>query len=194
MNPLNIYMIGVGGQGIGLLSDVLARACVSAGYSVRGCDTHGLAQRGGTVSSHLRIGKTLFGPRVPPGKADLVIGLEKLEALRGTRSMLRNGGTVVVYDTEYQPIHVRMKQGDYPKEGELESAVRERKGALRLVHLPDLVDPRMQNVALIGCIASLGVIDGVGVDVFQGAIEQAVPEKVLAQNLSVFEKAFSETK
>ena len=47
MKSMNIYMAGVGGQGIGLLSDVLARACVQAGYSIRGCDTHGLAQRGG---------------------------------------------------------------------------------------------------------------------------------------------------
>ena len=66
MKPMNIYMAGVGGQGIGLLAEVLTRACVAAGYNVRGCDTHGLAHRGGVVVSHLRIGKDLLGPRVPP--------------------------------------------------------------------------------------------------------------------------------
>ncbi|GAG76749.1 unnamed protein product, partial [marine sediment metagenome] len=107
MKPMNIYLTGVGGQGIGLLSDVLALACVRAGYRVRGCDTHGLAQRGGTVVSHLRIGDSLFGPRVPPGQADLVVGLERLEALRAARAMLKSGGRLLYYDAVYQPIHVR---------------------------------------------------------------------------------------
>ena len=68
MKSLNIYLTGVGGQGIGLLTKILTRACTIAGYRVRGCDTHGLAQRGGTVVSHLRIGDELFIPRVPLDK------------------------------------------------------------------------------------------------------------------------------
>ena len=72
----DIYMTGVGGQGIGLLAEALARAVDRAGLSVRGCDTHGLAQRGGIVSSHLRIGASAHSPLVSPGRADLVIALE----------------------------------------------------------------------------------------------------------------------
>jgi indolepyruvate ferredoxin oxidoreductase beta subunit len=186
MKPMNIYMSGVGGQGIGLLSDVLARACVLAGYNIRGCDTHGLAQRGGVVVSHLRIGKELFGPRVPPRLADLVVGLERLEALRATRTMLRPGGTVVYYETTYQPIHVRTKQAEYPSSEELVSAVQGLNGILEPVHISELPDPRMQNVALIGRIASLGAIEDVTTEIFEKALGDAVPPKVKDANMAVF--------
>jgi indolepyruvate ferredoxin oxidoreductase beta subunit len=189
MKSMNIYMAGVGGQGIGLLSDVLARACVQAGYSIRGCDTHGLAQRGGVVVSHLRIGTELFGPRVPPKKADLVVGLERLEALRATRTMLKPGGTVVYYETTYQPISVRTKHSEYPGYDELVSAVQELNGTLEQVQIGDLPDPRMQNVALIGRIAGLKAIEDVTTDIFEQAIVNAVPPKVKDANMAVFKKA-----
>ena len=69
MREFNIYMAGVGGQGIGLLADVLTRACMAAGHRVLGADTHGLAQRGGIVISHLRLGDLPCTPRVPAGEA-----------------------------------------------------------------------------------------------------------------------------
>ena len=68
MKSMNIYLCGVGGQGIGLLSEVMIRTALSAGYNVMGADTHGLAQRGGTVVSHLRIGPEVFTPLVPEGQ------------------------------------------------------------------------------------------------------------------------------
>ena len=189
MKSMNIYMAGVGGQGIGLLSDVLARACVQAGYSIRGCDTHGLAQRGGVVVSHLRIGTELFGPRVPPKKADLVVGLERMEALRATRTMLKPGGTVVYYETTYQPIPVRTKHSEYPGYDELVSAVQELNGTLEQVQISELPDPRMQNVALIGRIAGLKAIEDVTTDIFEQAIVNAVPPKVKDANMAVFKEA-----
>ena len=96
---MNLFICGVGGQGIGLLTEVLSRACLKAGLVVHGCDTHGLAQRGGVVASHLRLGTDLRTPRVPPGQADLVIGLERLEALRGARLYLKPGGVVLFYES-----------------------------------------------------------------------------------------------
>jgi len=69
----NIFMAGVGGQGIGLLAELMARAADYAGWKVRACDTHGLAQRGGMVTSHLRLGDS-NSPLVPDGRADLVTG------------------------------------------------------------------------------------------------------------------------
>ncbi|MCP4200047.1 MAG: pyruvate ferredoxin oxidoreductase [Proteobacteria bacterium] len=189
MKPMNIYMAGVGGQGIGLLSDVLTRACVLAGYNVRGCDTHGLAQRGGVVVSHLRIGKELFGPRVPPRLADLVVGLERLEALRATRAMLKPGGTVVYYETTYQPIAVRTKEFEYPSTDELVSAVQGLNGKLEQVQISELPDPRMQNVALIGRIASLKAIEDVTTGIFEQALVNALPPKVKEANMAVFKEA-----
>jgi indolepyruvate ferredoxin oxidoreductase beta subunit len=95
MSLFNIYMCGVGGQGIGMLSEVLSRACLDAGHKITGCDTHGLAQRGGIVVSHLRLGDGARTPRVPDRSADLVIALERLEALRAADAMLTGNGTVI---------------------------------------------------------------------------------------------------
>lgn len=189
MKSLNIYLTGVGGQGIGLLTKILTRACTIAGYRVRGCDTHGLAQRGGTVISHLRIGDELFTPRVPVGQADVVIGLERLEALRAAVTMLRDSGRVVYYDAMYQPISVRMGEAKYPDGEELELVVKKRGGRLERVLLDDLKDPRMQNVALLGRVASTGAIEGVTNEVLSQALTETLPAKILEANMAVFNKA-----
>lgn len=189
MKTMNIYLCGVGGQGIGMLSDVLALACRQAGYQIKGCDTHGLAQRHGTVVSHLRVGDRLHVPRVPAGEADVVVGLERLEALRAASSMLKESGTLVYYDSVYQPIHVRMGVEKYPPAEELEAVAREKKVELHRVYLESLTDPRMQNVALLGRLASLEVIPKVGVDVVENALKQKLPEKIMEMNLAVYRQA-----
>ena len=189
MKAMDIYLCGVGGQGIGLLAEVLTQACLAAGYQVRACDTHGLAQRHGTVVSHLRIGEKLFTPQVPPGAADLVVGLERLEALRGAVRMLKPGGTVVYYDTVYQPIFVRLGQAAYPSVEDLEQAVKARGGRVERVHMDGLPDPRMQNVVLLARLGALKVIPGVDAGVMERALREGVPARLRDANLAVFQKA-----
>jgi indolepyruvate ferredoxin oxidoreductase beta subunit len=188
MNAMNLYLCGVGGPGIGLLAEVMAQAALTAGYPVRGSDTHGLAQRHGTVVSHLRLGDALFAPRVPPGRADLVIGLERLETLRGVLKMLRPGGAVAYYDTTYQPIFVRMGEAAYPTHEELAAAVAARGGTLERVHLDDLADMRMQNAALLGRLGAIGAVPGVTVAVLETALREAVPPAAWEKNLAVFRR------
>ena len=189
MSSFNIYMCGVGGQGIGMLAEVLSRACLDAGHKIMGCDTHGLAQRGGIVVSHLRIGVEARTPRVPDGNADLVIALERLEALRAADAMLASGGTVIYYDTIYQPIHVRMGKTNYPEADALEEKVKTRGGKVERVQLDGIEDPRMQNVALLGRLAATGVVEGVSAQIIEQALRDALPVKALAANLAVFEQA-----
>jgi indolepyruvate ferredoxin oxidoreductase beta subunit len=189
ITELNIYLCGVGGQGIGLLAEVLGQACLAAGHPVRGCDTHGLAQRHGTVVSHLRLGPAALMPRVPAGRAHLVVGLERLEALRAVKPMLGQGGTVVYYDTVYQPIHVRMGRNRYPDTADLEQAVAARGGRLERVFFDDLADPRMQNVALLGRVVGTGVIEGLTMAAAETALAAAVPARLLDENLAVFRRA-----
>lgn len=191
MKPLNIYMCGVGGQGIGLLAHVVTLACIGAGYKVRGCDTHGLAQRHGTVSSHLRLGEDAYTPRVSPGRADLVLGLERLEALRGIRLMLKPGGTAIYYDVAYQPISVRVGSTSYPTTADIESAVMAYKGRLERVYDESLVDPRMQNVALLGRMAVVGPIDGVTPKILEDALTDTLPSNVREANLELFRRVAS---
>jgi indolepyruvate ferredoxin oxidoreductase beta subunit len=185
----NIYLCGVGGQGIGLLAEVLIRSCMEGGHNVKGVDTHGLAQRGGIVVSHIKLGPKLFTPRITPGTADIVIGLEMLEAYRAAVAMLREGGTVVYYDSEYQPIHVRMGRAEYPTHAQFLAVVQAKGGHLERVDIPDLPDPRMQNTALLGRVAHMGLIPGVTAEVIEHHLVSVVPKAALQVNLEVFHKA-----
>src|SRR6056297_2046692 len=112
---INIYMIGVGGQGIGLLSEVLIRAADYSGLNVRGVDTHGLAQRGGTVKSFIRLGENIYSPLIKKGNANLVISMERHEALRGMNNYLMNNGTLIYYDAMWQPLSIRLKNNEVIK-------------------------------------------------------------------------------
>ncbi len=187
----NIYLSGVGGQGIGLLAEVLGQSCLAAGHRVRGCDTHGLAQRHGTVVSHIRLGEAARMPRVPLGEADLILGLERLETLRAVTPMLRQGGVAIYYDTVYQPIHVRMKLAEYPGHAELAAAVEKKNGRLERVFVEDLAEPRMQNVALFGRAIGTGAVPGVNAETAEKALAEAVPRKLREENLAVFRAASS---
>lgn len=98
----NVLICGVGGQGTVLAAKVLSQAALSKGKQVLSAETIGMAQRGGSVTSHVRIGKNAFSPLIPVGKADLIIAFEAAEAVRNI-SFLKKGGTVVVNDKIVQP-------------------------------------------------------------------------------------------
>lgn len=189
MRSYNIYMCGVGGQGIGVLAEVMIQACLAAGYNVKGVDTHGLAQRGGIVVSHLRLGEKLFTPRIAPGGADVILALERLEAYRAITSMAKQGGTAVYYDLEFQPIHVRMGNFKYPSPEDLEAAAAARDVKVERVYIKDLPDVRMQNTALMGRLGQLGVIEGVTSEIIEGSLRKVLPEWVLEKNLEIFNSA-----
>jgi indolepyruvate ferredoxin oxidoreductase, beta subunit len=194
VKPLNIYLCGVGGQGIGLLAEIMIQSCLAAGHTVRGVDTHGLAQRGGIVSSHIRLGSGVHAPKIAPGEADLVLGLERLEAYRAVVSMLREGGSVVYYDCEYQPIHVRMGKAHYPTVVELEEAAAQRGGRVERVLIDNLPDVRMQNVALLGRLAALGAVEGLSAAIIEEQLAGVLPAAALEANLAVLRQAAAQVK
>lgn len=185
----NVYLCGVGGQGIGLLAAALAQAAARAGLEVRACDTHGLAQRGGVVSSHIRIGADALTPLCPEGGADLVLALERLEALRGAAQYLKKGGKVVYYDTAYQPVSVRTGQAAYPTAADVEKEAAALGGAAVAVNLGEIRDPRMQNSALLGKVAALGVIPGLPAAAIEEVLKEIAPPAVLQENLDLFRAA-----
>jgi indolepyruvate ferredoxin oxidoreductase beta subunit len=185
----NIYVCGVGGPGGGLLAAALAVAADKAGLPARACDTHGLAQRGGVVSSHIRLGADALTPLVPPGGADLVLALERLEGLRGAQQYLKKGGKLVYYDAEYQPVSARMGEASYPSSGEVAKEVAELGGAVHAVSVPELRDPRMQNSALLGRLAALEAVPGLPAAVIEEVLKEMLPPALLAENLEIFGKA-----
>ncbi len=189
MPVFNIYLIGVGGQGIGLLSEIILRAADHAGRPVRAVDTHGLAQRGGSVVSQVRLGAAAHAPLIRAGEADLVIALERHEALRAVAGMARAGGTLVYYDTAWQPLPVRLGQDEEISAAAIEAACRQRRVLPLRVRVEQLPDPRMQNMAVLACVQRRGLIAGLSEVHYLAAMEDLMAGGMLERNRRIFQTA-----
>ncbi len=187
MTKLDIYMTGVGGQGIGMLSEVLIRAADHAGLIAKGVDTHGLAQRGGVVVSYLRIGKGANSPLIEPGQADLVVALERHEALRGMQTMLKKDGKLIYYNTVWQPLDVRLNKAQEVSAEDILQKAETRGITVYEVSCVTLPDNRMQNMALLGGIAQQELINGVTNHHYKAAMGDLMQGAMLESNLDVFQ-------
>jgi indolepyruvate ferredoxin oxidoreductase beta subunit len=183
----DIFVIGVGGQGIGLLSETLIRAADHAGKPVRGVDTHGLAQRGGMVASHVRIGAGAHSPLVMAGQAEMVVALERHEALRGMNLYLQDGGTLVYYDAVWQPLNVRLKKEAAVTPAVIAGACQARGIREARVFRDGLADPRMQNVAVLAEICRLNLIPGLDDGHVRAALGDLLTGAVLEKNLALLD-------
>jgi len=110
---LNVLLAGIGGQGVLTASQLLAEAAVRAGYDVKKSEVHGMAQRGGVVTSHVRIGRKVYSPIISRGEADLLVAFEEAEALRW-RSEVRSGGSLIVNCLQVAPPVVNLGLFKYP--------------------------------------------------------------------------------
>ncbi len=188
MDAFNIHLTGVGGQGIGLLSEVILRAADHAGHAVKGVDTHGLAQRGGIVTSQIRIGKSVFSPLIPAGTADLVISLERHEALRGLNDLLRDGGVLVYYNTVWQPLEVRLHQSA-GVDAEVIAAECARRSITEVrVWDETLKDARMQNMVILAMVAKRRLIPAVDTTHYEQAMEDLMAGTMLEKNRAIFRR------
>ena len=184
---MNIYMTGVGGQGIGLLSEVLLRALDHGGKTVRGVDTHGLAQRGGIVVSQIRTGEGEFPPLITPGEADIVLSLERHEALRAADTFLADGGTLAYYDAVWQPYSVRSGAVQEVTVEQIDEYCKSRSIKVFRVKRNDLPDPRMQNTALLNEILLSNIIPGLTRQHLTEAYTDLLQGSALAKNLSLLD-------
>lgn len=184
----NIYINGVGGQGIGVLSAVIGESLIAAGYEVLGCDTHGLAQRHGSVSSQIRAGSEIYHPLIEENEADIVLSLERLEALRAAENFLRPGGDLIFYDSIYQPIAVRTGEKEYPEPEDIENICALKKAHLHRIKIEGLEDFRKQNTAIIARFISLGRIPGLTHEIAIEKLKDYVKYD-LQENLKIYEIA-----
>ena len=118
MKKQDILMVGVGGQGTILASDILGEAALAAGYDVKKTDTLGMAQRGGSVVSHVRIAEQVWSPLIKEGEADIMLAFEKLEAARWGR-YLRPGGVAIINNHAMPPLSVSLGTHRYPDDEEV---------------------------------------------------------------------------
>ena len=113
IEPTNILVAGIGGQGVMTAAEILAQTALSLGFDVKKTEVAGMAQRGGVVTSHVRFGEKVNSPAIPDGEADLVIGFEPAEAARWL-DQLKPGGVVLVNQARQEPPIVSIGLFDYP--------------------------------------------------------------------------------
>ncbi len=188
MKTFNVYLTGVGGQGIGLISEVILRAADHAGHRVKSVDTHGLAQRGGIVVSQIRMGDRIHSPLISEGRADLAISLERHEALRAAEVVLKKNGDLIYYDTVWQPLPVRLGEAGEVSADDIRRRCKERGMRVLSVFDPELPDIRMQNMAVLGEIARHRLISGVDLPHYRSAMDDLMTGKMLEGNQAIFER------
>lgn len=110
----NILLVGVGGQGTILASKILSSGLLEAGYDVKMSEVHGMAQRGGSVTTQIRFGQKVFSPIIGKGQADIIVSFEKMEALRWIE-YLKVGGKIVVNDYEIPSAPILVGKEKYPE-------------------------------------------------------------------------------
>lgn len=187
MKAFNIYLTGVGGQGIGLLSEILLRGADHAGFKVKSVDTHGLAQRGGVVISQLRLGGRAYSPLIFQNEADLVVALECHEALRATNMALKDGGTLIYYNTSWQPLEVRLNLAEPVSRALINKQCQKRNIRDISVFKADLKDVRLQNIVLLANIDKYSLIPGVKKVHYIQAMEDLLEGRLLETNIEMFE-------
>ena len=179
---INVLMAGVGGQGVLLASETLALAALAEGLEAKQSEVHGVAQRGGSVVSHVRFGPRVFSPLIRCGEVDLLYSGETLEALRYAH-YLKPGGTVVMSDQIIHPIRYPGEtEQQYPEDvpGFLRGKGYEVIVVPALQTALDLGDKRCANIVLLGVVTQLLDLKP---DSWTGAIRQRFPAKIHDLNL-----------
>jgi indolepyruvate ferredoxin oxidoreductase beta subunit len=183
----SFILAGVGGQGTILASNVLAEVALAAGFDVKKSEVHGMAQRGGTVNTHVRWdSERVYSPLVGLGEADMLLAFEEAEALRYA-DYLKPGGAAVVNQHTIKPITVTSGGAPYPTEVDLQAVYAELTDRLHLVPgtaiARDLGNARAANVVLIGALSTFLDIPP---QTWLGVIEARIPAKYVELNREAF--------
>jgi indolepyruvate ferredoxin oxidoreductase beta subunit len=163
---------GVGGQGTVLASKLIAVAAIKKGFDVRTTETIGMAQRGGSVYGHVRIGENIFSPIIPVGRADALIGFESAETVRQL-PFLRNDGAVIVYNSGNNDMI------QYLKKNVQKLVVIE---AMRLT----AYSVKTLNVFLLGAAVQSGILP-FDAETIKTVLREVLPGRFLEMNLQAFE-------
>lgn len=183
MSSFDVLIVGIGGQGTILASNIIGEACLIEETPIKGVETHGMAQRGGSVESHVRIGGE-YGPLIVPGGADLMIALDLLEAVR-YRHYLKKGARVIANDHIVVPTSVHMQHLEMPERDALIADLAD--FDLTLVDAAGLAAEAgnliVQNVVMLGAAAPSFPLKP---ESLEEAVRRSVPPKTLDLNLRAF--------
>jgi len=184
----DILLTGVGGQGTILASDILGEAALLASFDVKKTDTLGMAQRGGSVISHIRIGEHVHAPLITEGEVDIFIAFEKLEGLRWC-TYLKPGGIAIINNLSVPPLSVGLGTSVYPDDKTILSLF---KGITDRILMFDGTgmaqkagDVRALNTIMMGCLSTFLPFDSA---IWKRAIAHYIPAKILELNIVAFDK------
>ena len=187
MKDMGFLLAGVGGQGTLLASNVLALVGVRAGFDVKKAEVHGMAQRGGSVSSNLCWGKKIYSPLIGQGEADYLIVFEKLESLRYV-SMLRPGGVALVGDMRIPPLSVSSGDDVYPSDEEVQRVLCEVTDNMRFVPTTRLAEEtgnvRTHNIVMLGALSNFVQVPP---EIWLEVIAERVPPRFVELNQRAFQ-------
>lgn len=179
----SLLLVGVGGQGTVLVTTILSKGLVMAGFDVKMAEVHGMAQRGGSVSTQVRYGDAVFSPIVGRGGADALVAFETMEALRWIE-YLRPGGKVIVNDHRIASAPILMGQRDYP-EGVL--GILNACADTTVIAASDIAvgigNPKVMNLVLFGALVEAMALDGVD---WEPVIRDSVKPAFVEANLEAF--------
>jgi indolepyruvate ferredoxin oxidoreductase beta subunit len=195
MKEYNIMFTGVGGTGVLTAARILASAALAEGENVRMGEIHGMAQRGGAVNCTIRIGKNVHGPIIPTGKADLLLSVEPVEALRNV-DRIRPSGTIIVGEYRITPTGVLLGRDEYPSD----EVILKDLAKFAKVVIFDAAKLAQEagalltmNTVLIGAVIGLNLLP-IKEETVISAIKEILPKRYHAMNISAFEKGKNATK
>ena len=182
---LDLLITGVGGQGAILASDIIGKAAVTAGLPIRAAETHGMAQRGGSVVNHIRVGND-YGSMIPKKGADLLLALEPMEAVRYL-DFLKDGGIVIMNTQPIIPVTVTSGLTKYPEVSDILDFLSE-KYIVKAFNADDLAyeagNRLAMNVVMVGAVSGYLPIPK---ETLLESVKALVPQKTIEVNLRAFE-------
>lgn len=186
MKDISILIVGVGGQGTLLTSRILGGVAMELGYDIKMSELHGMAQRGGSVVTYVKMGEKVNSPIIEERGADIILAFEELEGLRWNR-YLKSDGMMVLNTQRIDPMPVITRKAEYPDNirEKLEKSYPKTVLINALEIAKKLGNVKVINVIMLGKIARILEIEA---DLFLKAIKESVPEKLLELN----ERAFAE--
>ncbi|MBP3336719.1 MAG: indolepyruvate oxidoreductase subunit beta [Ruminiclostridium sp.] len=189
----NILICGVGGQGTVLASKIIAASAMDEGSAVHSAETIGMAQRGGSVTSHVRIGEA-YSPLIPGGTADMILAFEPAEAVRNL-SYLKKDGIVIVNSVPVKPVTESLMNTGY--DGTEMVAYLKNKCSCVVIDAKKICEPfgssRYFNIAILGVAAGTGRL-GISKETILAEIEKRVPQKFIETNKAAFYAGYEEGK
>ncbi len=190
-DPMNIIITGVGGQGNVMASRVLAGMLVNAGFIVTIGETFGMSQRGGSVMSHLRVSsKSVLSPQIPQGRADIIIALEPVEALRVLTKYGNPDVAVLANSRMVYPMGVITGEFNYPTLDEVKSMFEKISAKNWIIDATsvavELANPVLSNIVMIGALAGTSLLP-IDRRAFEKEIAKSIPAGKREVNLKAFD-------